>query len=55
MKRMQDSINCWLPPETGLRVQIDAISKLNPRGFEGRVYKVEGTEVIDKMEEELDR
>lgn len=51
---VQDSINCWLPPETGLREQIDAISKRHPHGFEGRVYKVEGTEVMDKMEEELE-
>jgi len=52
---VQDSINCWLPPETGLREQIDAISKRHPHGFEGRVCKVEGTEVMDKMEEELER
>ncbi|KAL9184912.1 hypothetical protein ACHAXT_002689 [Thalassiosira profunda] len=29
----QDSLNCWLPPETGLREEIDALSARHPKGF----------------------
>ena len=41
---VQDSLNCWLPPETGLRGQIDEISARHPNGFvvskgEARDYK----------------
>ena len=52
---VQDSINCWLPPETGLREEIDAISKRHPLGFEGTFEKTEGTEVMDQMEDDLER
>ena len=30
---VQDSINCWLPPGTGLREQIAEISTKHPNGF----------------------
>ena len=30
---VQDSINCWLPPGTGLREQIAKISAKHPNGF----------------------
>ena len=30
---VQDSLNCWLPPDTGLREQIDEISARHPCGF----------------------
>lgn len=52
---VQDSINCWLPPETGLREEIDLISARHPLGFEGTHEKTEGTEVMDKLEDELER
>lgn len=52
---VQDSLNCWLPPETGLRQQIDSISKQFPLGFESTMQKGEGTETKDLMEEELER
>lgn len=55
---VQDSINCWLPPETGLRQQIDEISARHPHGFgglEGAREEAEGTEVMDTMEDQLQR
>jgi len=52
---VQDSINCWLPPETKLREEIAAILKQHPRGFEGTVEKTEGTEERDLMEADLER
>ena len=30
----RDSLDCWLPPETGLREEIDAISARHPSGFQ---------------------
>lgn len=53
---VQDSINCWLPKGSGLREEIDRISKRHPRGFEcGDYEKTEGTEVMDKMQDDLER
>jgi hypothetical protein len=54
---VQDSINCWLPPETGLREEIDAISARHPLGFEqtGVHHRTEGTEEMDLMEDDLER
>lgn len=53
---VQDSINCWLPKGSGLREEIDRISKRHPRGFEcGDNEKTEGTEVMDKMQDDLER
>jgi len=55
---VQDSINCWLPPGTGLREQIDSISANHPHGFEGGTHDpadVEGTAQRDLMEENLER
>jgi len=53
---VQDSIKCWLPPETGLREEIDKISAQHPLGFEGSSSRVcEGTEVMDQMQDDLER
>jgi len=57
---VQDSINCWLPPGSGLREEIDRISAKYPLGFEGGTPSrlgatTEGTEVRDMMEEDLER
>ena len=52
---VQDSINCWLPPETGLREEIDEISARHPLGFEGVSENNEGTEMMDQMEDDLER
>lgn len=61
---VQDSLNCWLPPGTGLRQQIDEISKKHPRGFGTRTSwfenhrhldKAEGTEAMDTLEDELSK
>ena len=53
---VQDSIKCWLPPETGLREEIDKISAQHPLGFEGSSSHVcEGTEVMDQMQDDLER
>jgi len=55
---VQDSIKCWLPPGTGLREQIDAISARHPHGFEGGTLDpadVDGTAQRDLMEENLER
>ena len=54
---VQDSIDCWMPPETGLREKIDAISARHPRGFVESILRsrTEGTETKDLMEEELER
>ncbi len=41
---VQDSINCWLPPGTGLREEIDAISARYPLGFEALLENTEGVE-----------
>lgn len=37
---VQDSINCWLPPETGLREQIAEISARHPGGFNMKGVKM---------------
>lgn len=56
---MQDSLNCWLPPDTGLRQKIDEISRRHPRGFSTNAHKsirnAEGTELMDMMEDKLQR
>jgi len=61
---VQDSLNCWLPPGTSLRQQIDEISKKHPRGFGNRTSwfenhrhldKAEGTEAMDTLEDELSK
>lgn len=53
---VQDSINCWLPPGTGLREKIDAISARHPSGFGGSDTKVKFYRK-DRllMEDELER
>lgn len=38
-----------------MREEIDAISSKYPSGFEGRFEKTEGTEVMDLMEDDLER
>jgi len=54
---VQDSLKCWLPPETGLREEIDSISARHPLGFEGdcAAEKTEGTEVMDQLQDDLER
>lgn len=53
---VQDSINCWLPPKSGLRAAIDEVSMRHPHGFEGTTAeKTEGTEVMDQMEVDLEK
>ena len=37
---VQDSINCWLPPEAGLREQIEEISARHPCGFDMEGVKI---------------
>ena len=37
---VQDSINCWFPPETGLREQIEDISARHPNGFDTNGLKI---------------
>jgi hypothetical protein len=37
---VQDSINCWLPPESGLREQIEEISARHPDGFKVKKNKM---------------
>lgn len=49
MPNVQDSINCWLPPETGLREKIDEISKLHPRGFESSGVRTKTSSIILMM------
>ncbi|KAL9178294.1 hypothetical protein ACHAXT_001722 [Thalassiosira profunda] len=50
---VQDSINCWLPPGTGLRAEIDAISEKHPLGFEGKFARRKMDLYL--MEDELER
>ena len=52
---VQDSLDCWLPPGTGLREEIDRISAKHPLGFEGTYEKMEGTEMMDQMQDDLER
>jgi len=52
---VQDSIKCWLPPESGLREEIDVISARHPLGFEGIYEKPEGSEMMDQMNQDLER
>ncbi|KAL7484824.1 hypothetical protein ACHAW6_010435 [Cyclotella cf. meneghiniana] len=59
LPNVQDSLNCWLPPDTGLRQKIDEISRRHPRGFSTNAHKsirnAEGTELMDMMEDKLQR
>ncbi|KAL7537550.1 hypothetical protein ACHAXR_009860 [Thalassiosira sp. AJA248-18] len=51
---VQDSINCWLPPETGLRKEIDMISARHPLGFSG--VEAEGKKFgMHQVEYDLER
>lgn len=55
---VQDSLNCWLPPGSGLRQKIDQISLKHPNGFDtsgASIGIAEGTETMDMMEDELRR
>lgn len=58
---VQDSLNCWFPPGTGIREEIDRIYKNHPNGFEGvcgadvcASNKNKGTEYTDLMENQLE-
>ncbi|KAL7517685.1 hypothetical protein ACHAWX_002589 [Stephanocyclus meneghinianus] len=59
LPNVQDSLNCWLPPDTGLRQKIDEISRRHPHGFSMNIHKSirnpEGTELMDMMEDKLQR
>ena len=55
---VQDSLNCWLPPDSGLREKIEAISRRHPNGFgtSGEMIReTEGTELMDTLEHSLQR
>lgn len=54
---VQDSIDCWMPPETGLREEIDSISARHPLGYRvgGAAEKRHSMVDMDLMEEELER
>mmetsp|Transcript_34330 Transcript_34330/g.37944 ORF Transcript_34330/g.37944 Transcript_34330/m.37944 type:complete len:207 (-) Transcript_34330:77-697(-) len=52
---VQDSINCYLPLETGLREEINSISARHPLGFESTHAKTEGMEVMDLLNDDLER
>merc|ERR1712060_855571 len=52
---VQDSLNCWFPPGTGIREKIEFVSVKHPLGFEASgTRKDKGTEVLDKMEHQLE-
>eukprot|EP00804_Cyclotella_cryptica_P003394 CCRYP_018550-RA/>CCRYP_018550-RA protein AED:0.08 eAED:0.08 QI:140/0.91/0.92/1/0.5/0.30/13/434/1368 len=59
LPNVQDSLNCWLPPDTGLRQKIDEVSRRHPHGFYTSAHKsaknTEGTELMDMMEDQLQR
>lgn len=53
---VQDSLNSWLPPNSGLREKIEDISRRHPNGFRsGEKCVTEGTELMDEMENRLRR
>ena len=53
---VQDSLNSWLPPNSGLREKIEDISRRHPNGFgSGEKGVTEGTELMDEMENRLRR
>jgi hypothetical protein len=52
---VQDSINCWLPPGTGLREEIDAISARYPLGFEATDETTAGKESMAQMLHDFER
>ena len=53
---VQDSLNSWLPPNSGLREKIEDISRRHPNGFgSGEKGVTEGTELMDEMENRLIR
>eukprot|EP00956_Cyclotella_meneghiniana_P042373 scaffold248438_cov104-Cyclotella_meneghiniana.AAC.4 len=53
---VQDSLNSWLPPDSGLREKIEDISRRHPNGFgSGEKGVSEGTELMDEMEDRLRR
>lgn len=58
MSNVQDSLNCWLPPGSGIREKIEDISLRHPSGFgirDGAKQTTEGTELMDTMEYRLRR
>ena len=52
---VQDSLNCWLPPETGLREEIDSISERHPLGFEGVATQHGAGAQYDMLQDDLER
>jgi hypothetical protein len=58
MPDVQDALNCWLPPDSGLREKIETIARRHPNGFgtsDGVKRLTEGTELMDTMEHTLRR
>lgn len=59
LPNVQDSLDCWLPPDTGLRQKIDEVSRRHPHGFNASIHtstkNTEGTELMDMMEDKLQR
>lgn len=54
---VQESLNIWFPPKSGIRERIESIHERNPRGFiqEKRDTRYSGTEAMDLASLELDR
>jgi hypothetical protein len=52
---VQDSINCWLPPGTRLREEIDLILARHPLGFEATHETSKGKESMAEILENFER
>jgi hypothetical protein len=52
---VQDSINCWLPPGTRLREEIELISARHPLGFETTYETSEGKESMAEILDDFER
>ena len=52
---VQDSINCWLPPDTGLREDIDSISARHPFGFETCGNRTQNEVTMNQMLDDFER
>jgi hypothetical protein len=52
---VQDSINCWLPPDTGLREEIESISARHPFGFETRGNRTQNEVTMNQMLDDFER
>lgn len=52
---VQDSINCWLPPDTGLREEIDSISARHPFGFETSGNREQNEVTMNQMLDDFEK